>query len=279
MTATVEREGAVTAAGVVARAAPGFVPRLGIVLGSGLGAVAEAIEPVAVVSYAELPGFPAAGVSGHAGRLVLGALGGLPVACLQGRVHAYEGHPAPVLARPVRMLRAAGADTVLLTNAAGSLDPEAGPGSLKVIADHVNLLGINPLTGPNDDALGPRFPSLRDLYDPGLRAVLGECAGELGLTLPEGVYVAVAGPSFETPAEIRAFRALGADLVGMSTVPEAIAARHAGMRVAAISAITNLAEGLGDEDLSHAGTLAAAERAGGDLRRLVEAFCVRLAAS
>lgn len=271
-------EGAAAAA-VIAAAAPGFVPRLGLVLGSGLGDLAAAIEPVAEVGYAELPGFPVSGVAGHAGRLVLGTLAGLPVACLQGRAHVYEGWAPADLARPVRALRRAGAELVLLTNAAGSLRPSRGPGSLMLLADHINLQGANPLTGPNDDRLGPRFPSLRALYDPELRELLGACASELGLDLGEGIYLAVAGPSFETPAEIRAFQTLGADAVGMSTVPEAIAARHAGLRVAAVSVITNLAEGLGEEDLSHAATLAAAQAAGADLGRLVEAFCARLAES
>jgi xanthosine phosphorylase len=218
-------------------------------------------------------------VAGHAGTLSLGTLAGLPVACLQGRRHVYEGGDPGAMRGPVRALRAAGAEALLVTNAAGSLRREVGPGSLMAIADHVNLLGVNPLTGPNDDAVGPRFPSLRDAYDPALRAALHAAARALGVPLAEGVYLATAGPSFETPAEIRAFRTLGADAVGMSTVPEVILARHCGLRVAAVSAITNLAEGLGDEPLSHAQTLRHAEAAAGDLTRLIVRFCAELAAA
>jgi xanthosine phosphorylase len=267
------------AAAVIAERAGGVAPRLGIVLGSGLGAVAEAVQDAVTVPYDELPGFPPAGVAGHAGRLVLGRLRGLPVACLMGRRHVYEGGPAPAagMAAPVRALRRAGAEALLLTNAAGSLREENGPGSLMAIADHINLLGVNPLTGPNDDAIGPRFPSLREAYDPDLRERLYAAAERIGLRLPEGVYLATAGPSFETPAEIRAFRTLGADAVGMSTVPEVILARHCGLRVAAVSAITNLAEGMGGEALSHEQTLRHAAAAAEDLTRLIAAFCDGLA--
>jgi xanthosine phosphorylase len=255
----------------------GFVPRLGLILGSGLAEVADAIEPAAVVGYDELPGFPRPGVAGHHGRLVLGTLAGLPVACLQGRAHLYEGVDPASLATPVRTLRRAGAELLLATNAAGSLRPEVGPGRLMLISDHINLLGVSPLTGPNDDAIGPRFPSLRDAYDPALRAGLRDAARAESVELAEGVYLATPGPSFETPAEIRAFRTLGADAVGMSTVPEVVAARHCGLRVAALSVITNLAEGLGDEPLSHEQTLAFATAAAGDLRRVVARFCGALA--
>jgi xanthosine phosphorylase len=181
------------------------------------------------------------------------------------------------MATPVRALARAGATALLLTNAAGSLREENGPGSLMAIADHINLLGVNPLSGPNDDLVGPRFPSLRDAYDPELRRRLQAAAKRLGIRLPEGVYLATAGPSFETPAEIRAFRTLGADAVGMSTVPEVILARHAGVRVAAVSAITNLAEGMGGEALSHEQTLHHAAVAAEDLTKLVSAFCEDLA--
>jgi xanthosine phosphorylase len=266
------------AAAIIAQRAP-EPPRLGIVLGSGLGGVADALEGAVAIPYGKLPGFPAAGVAGHHGRLVLGRLGGLPVACLQGRRHVYESGDATGMAVPVRALRRAGAGALLLTNAAGSLRAESAPGSLMAIADHINLLGVNPLTGPNDDAIGARFPSLRDAYDPELRRILHAAAARLGVPLPEGVYLATAGPSFETPAEIRAFRTLGADAVGMSTVPEVILARHCGLRVAAVSAITNLAEGMGGEALSHEQTLHHAERAAGDLSRLVAAFCEDLAAA
>jgi purine-nucleoside phosphorylase len=253
-------------------------PRLGIVLGSGLGAVADALEDAVTIPYTELPDFPAPSVHGHAGALALGTLAGLPVACLQGRRHVYEGGDAGAMRGPVRALKAAGAEALLVTNAAGSLRAEVGPGSLMAIADHINMLGVNPLTGPNDDAIGPRFPSLRDAYDPELRRLLHDAAGALGIELAEGVYLATAGPSFETPAEIRAFRTLGADAVGMSTVPEVILARHAGLKVAAVSAITNLAEGMGGEALSHEQTLRYANLAAGDLTRLIIEFCAVLGA-
>ena len=248
-------------------------PRLGIILGSGLGAVAEALEDAVSIPYTELPDFPAPSVHGHAGTLGLGTLSGVPVAVLQGRRHVYEGGDPGVMRGPVRALKAAGAEALLVTNAAGSLNAEVGPGSLMAITDHVNMLGVNPLTGPNDDAIGPRFPSLRDAYDPELRRALHDADGRLGIALAEGVYLATAGPSFETPAEIRAFRILGADAVGMSTVPEVILARHAGLRVAAVSAITNLAEGMGGEALSHEQTLRYANAAAGDLTRLIIEFC------
>jgi xanthosine phosphorylase len=265
------------AAEVIAARAPGLEPALGLILGSGLGGLADAAQDAVAIDYADLPGFPEPGVAGHGGRLVLGRLGGLPVAILQGRRHVYEGGDPGAMRAPVRALRRAGATALLATNAAGSLRPESPAGSLMAIADHINMLGVNPLTGPNDDKVGPRFPNLAAAYDPDLRGLLRRCADELGIALPEGVYLAAHGPSFETPAEIRAFRTLGADAVGMSTVPEVILARHCGLRVAAVSAITNLAEGMGGEPLSHEQTLRYAAAAAGDLSRLVEAFCGALA--
>jgi xanthosine phosphorylase len=247
-------------------------PRVALVLGSGLGAVADAVQDPVAVPYAELPGFAVGTVAGHAGRLVVGTLAGVPVACFQGRAHLYEGFSAAQLAVPVRTAHALGCEALVLTNAAGSLRADVGPGRLLLLTDHINLTGANPLAGPNDDALGPRFVGLGDAYDAGLRERLHAAAQALDLPLAEGVYLAVTGPSFETPAEIRAFRALGADAVGMSTVLEVIAARHVGLRVAAVSAITNAAEGLGDEPLSHEGTLEAAALAAQDLRRLLIRF-------
>jgi xanthosine phosphorylase len=252
-------------------------PRVGIVLGSGLGAVADAVEDPVTVGYEELPGFPRPTVHGHAGRAVLGRLGGVAVCVLMGRAHLYEGGDATQRVTPVRALSAAGADVLVLTNAAGSLRADVGPGRLMAISDHINLTGHNPLAGPNDDAVGPRFPSMRDAYDPELRAELHGAAAEVAVDLADGVYLAVSGPSFETPAEIRAFRTLGADAVGMSTVHETILARHAGLRVAAVSAISNLAEGMSDVPLSHEQTLADAQRAAGDLVRLLAAFVGKLA--
>jgi xanthosine phosphorylase len=265
----------VTEAGALLRGR--LAPRVGIVLGSGLGAVAEVVDGAVDMSYAELPGFPRPGVAGHAGRAVLGHMGGVPVCVLMGRAHLYEGGEPEERRVPVRALRAAGADVLVLTNAAGSLRPEVGPGRLMAISDHINLTGHNPLVGPNDESLGPRFPSLRDAYDPALRVQLHAAAADEGIDLAEGVYLAVSGPSFETPAEIRAFRTLGADAVGMSTVHETILARHAGLRVAAVSVISNLAEGLAETPLSHEQTLADAQRAAGDLARLLERFVGRLA--
>jgi xanthosine phosphorylase len=250
-------------------------PSVGIVLGSGLGAVADAVEDPVVIGYDELPGFPRPTVAGHAGRAVLGTIGGVAVAVLQGRAHLYEGGDPETLRAPVRALNAAGAQTLILTNAAGSLRAEVGPGSLMAITDHINMTGVNLLAGPNDDGLGPRFPSLKDAYDPGLLQAMRAAAGETGVALAEGVYLAVSGPSFETPAEIRAFRTLGADAVGMSTVQETIVARHCGMRVAAISAITNLAEGMSEQPLSHEQTLRDGELAAGDLTRLLLNFIPR----
>jgi xanthosine phosphorylase len=252
-------------------------PRVGIVLGSGLGAVADAVQNPVAVSYADLPGFPRPSVEGHAGRLVRGFIGGVPVAVLQGRAHLYEGGDPEAIRTPVRALRAAGAEILVLTNAAGSLRSEVGPGSLMAITDHINLTGFNLLIGANDDSLGPRFPSLRDAYDPGLRELLHESARDVEVDLAEGVYLAVSGPSFETPAEIRAYRVLGADAVGMSTVQETILARHCGLRVAAVSVITNLAEGMSDEPLSHEQTLCSAQEGAGDLARLLLNFIPRLA--
>jgi purine-nucleoside phosphorylase len=250
-------------------------PRLGLVLGSGLGAVADALEDAVAIPYTELPDFPRPSVHGHAGTLALGTLSGLPVACLQGRAHIYEGGDPGAMRGPVRTLKAAGAEALFITNAAGSLNAEVGPGALMAISDHINMLGVNPLTGPNEDAVGPRFPSLRDAYDSELRGILHAAAEDLDIALAEGVYLATAGPSFETPAEIRAFRTLGADAVGMSTVPEVILARHAGLKVAAVSAITNLAEGMGGEELSHEQTLRYANQAAGYLTRLIIEFCAR----
>jgi xanthosine phosphorylase len=249
-----------------------FAPRLGIVLGSGLGGIADALTNAAQFPYADLDGFPQPTVAGHGGTLHMGDLGGLPVAIYQGRKHIYEGGDPGAMRVPIRVLKRLGAEALLVTNAAGSLRAEVGPGRLMAITDHINLLGVNPLTGPNDDEVGPRFPSLRDAYDPELLTRLRAAAGNLDVDLAEGVYLATAGPTFETPAEIRMFRTLGADAVGMSTVPEVILARHAGLRVAAVSAITNLAEGMGGEELSHEQTLRNAEIAARDLVRLVQRF-------
>jgi xanthosine phosphorylase len=266
----------VNAAGrVLADRAPAPI-RVGVVLGSGLGVVAEAVSDPVVVPYADLPGFPAPTVAGHAGQAVLGSIAprhgaqaGVGVAVLQGRAHLYEGGDPEALRVPVRALKDAGAEVLILTNAAGSLRPEVGPGSLMAITDHINLTGVNILTGPNDDTIGPRFPPMGDAYDPALLEQLRATAVQLGIPLAEGVYLAVSGPSFETAAEIRAFGVMGADAVGMSTVHETTLARHCGLRVLALSAITNLAEGMSDVPLSHEQTLRDAQRASGALTELL----------
>ncbi|MEA2456269.1 MAG: purine-nucleoside phosphorylase [Thermoleophilaceae bacterium] len=255
----------------------GSRPRVGVVLGSGLGAVADAVEGATAIPYSDLPGFPQPTVEGHAGRAVAGTIGGVPVVALQGRAHLYEGMDLDEIRTPVRALHAAGAEVILLTNAAGSLRADLGPGELMLIEDHINFTGVNLLAGPNDDELGPRFPSLRDAYDPELRVEMRLAAKDLGVQLDQGVYLAVSGPSFETPAEIRAFHTLGADAVGMSTVHETTLARHCGLRVAAVSAITNFAEGMSEEPVTHEQTLRDAARASGDLARLITRFVERLA--
>jgi xanthosine phosphorylase len=250
----------------------GLRPRVGIVLGSGLGGVADAVTDATVIDYADLPGFPRLTVAGHGGRALLGRIGDVPVAVLQGRAHVYEGGDLDAIRTPIRALRSAGAEILVLTNAAGSLRPEVGSGQLMLITDHINMSGVNVLAGPNDDEIGPRFPSLLNAYDPELQERLRAAAAELGTELAEGVYVAVSGPTFETPAEIRAFAKLGADAVGMSTVHETAVARHAGLRVAAVSAITNLAEGMTEEPLSHEQTLRDAQHAADALAPLLVRF-------
>jgi xanthosine phosphorylase len=250
----------------------GVEPRVGIVLGSGLGAVADSVEDATVIPYSELPGFSEPTIEGHAGRAVAGHIGDVPVVAFQGRAHLYEGVDLDRIRIPVRALQAAGAEILVLTNAAGSLRVDLGPGGLMLIEDHINMSGVNVLSGPNEDELGPRFPTLRDAYDPELRADMRVAARELGIELLEGVYVAVSGPSFETPAEIRAFHTLGADAVGMSTVHETTVARHCGLRVVAVSAITNYAEGMSDDPVTHEQTLRDGAKAAGDLSALITRF-------
>ena len=249
-----------------------FRPYVGVILGSGLGAVADAVEDPVVIGYEQLPGFPRPTVQGHAGRVVQGHIAGVPVAILQGRAHLYEGGPLEELRAPVRWLRAQGAEILVQTNAAGSLRPEVGPASLMAITDHINLMGVNVLIGPNNDDVGPRFPAMGNAYDPELLVQLRAAAAQLGMTLAEGVYAGWSGPAFETAAEIRMIRTLGGDAVGMSTVHETIVARHCGLRVAAVSAISNLAEGMQDEPLSHEQTLRDAARAASDLAPLITSF-------
>ncbi len=237
-------------ASAAVRAANGVTPAVGVVLGSGLGAFADTLGSLVKVPYSRIPGMPVPGVVGHAGNLCLGEVGGAAVACLQGRVHAYEGLPLERIVFAARLLAELGCRAVLLTNAAGGIRADLTPGSLMLITDHINLMGRNPLVGPNDP-VGPRFPDMSEAYDPALRAAAHDAAQATGAELAEGVYAALLGPTYETPAEIRMLRTIGADAVGMSTVPEVIALRHRGVGVGAVSCITNLAAGIGDAPLDH----------------------------
>ncbi|HYD30777.1 MAG TPA: purine-nucleoside phosphorylase [Azospirillaceae bacterium] len=259
-------------ADIIRARTPGFTPRVGIVLGSGLGHLADRLEAPLAISYADLPGFPRPGVEGHVGRLVLGTLGGVDVACFQGRQHLYEGQGFEPMRTAIRTFRHLGGEILFPTCAAGSLRPEVGAGRLMAIADHINFLGTNPLVGPNDDEVGPRFPPLVDAWDPGLRAHLMATARRVGVDLAQGVYAACLGPTFETPAEVRMMRTLGADAVGMSTVPDCIIARHCGLKVVGIAVITNLGTGMDDGEVSHEQTLRAAASAAVDLEKLIVAF-------
>jgi len=243
--------------------------RIAVVLGSGLGAVVERLSDRAELPYTELAGFPRPSVEGHAGVVTAGELGGVPILALQGRAHLYEGAPPSAITAPVRALRALGIRLLVLTNAAGAIRPDLAVGDVALIADHINALATNPLVGPNDDAVGTRFVDLSAVYDCELRARVAAVAERRGIRLPSAVYLATLGPCFETPAEIRAFGVIGADLVGMSTVPEAIAARHAGLRVLGLSAVTNRAAGLAAGPLGHAQTLAGAAGAGETLAELL----------
>lgn len=257
------------AAAIIKNRTSGLTPEVGIVLGSGLGPFADSVENPTVISYADLPGFPEAGVAGHAGRLVVGRVGGTAVAVMQGRAHYYEAADASAMKIPVRTLKSIGCETLLLTNAAGSSNPDAGPGSVMLLSDHISFTGVSPLFGETGDH---RFVDLTDAYDPDHRKSLLAHADDLGLTLHDGIYMWFCGPHFETPAEIRAAQILGATAVGMSTVPEVILARHAGMRVAALSIITNLAAGMGDTKLSHEQTMQNAKIAADSVQKLIQRF-------
>ncbi len=263
---------ATDAAEVIRARAPKLKPKAVLVLGSGLGSVADAIKGAVTIPYQDLPGFPRPSIAGHAGRLVLGRLGGVAVAVLQGRVHLYEGASADAMTGPLRLLRRMGAKTLVVTNAAGGLREGWKPGTLMAIADQINLTGRNPLTGPNDEAVGPRFPDMTEAYDRKLRKAWKTASKKSRVAVEEGVYLAVTGPSYETPAEIRAFRQLGADAVGMSTVLEVIAGRHAGYRCAGLSLITNPAAGLSDAPLDHGEVVAVGRSGAARLVRLLTAF-------
>jgi purine-nucleoside phosphorylase len=239
-----------------------------LVLGSGLGGLAEQVKDAVVIPYGDIPHFPVSTAPGHAGKLLIGMLAGKPVVCMQGRVHYYEGIGMDAVTYPVRVLRALGVKTLILTNAAGCLHPEWKPGELMLITDHINFMGVNPLVGSNADDFGPRFPDM-SAYTPGLLDLARKCAGRLGITLREGVYAALSGPSYETPAEIRMLKAWGASAAGMSTVPEVIVARHSGLRVLAISCLTNYAAGILNQPLSGEEVNEAAAKAGPAFARLL----------
>lgn len=251
-----------------------FVPRTAIVLGSGLGAFADQLENAVSVEYRDIPGFPVSTVEGHRGRFVFGTVGKEPVAVMQGRVHFYEGYSMEDVVLPLRVLHVLGAERLILTNAAGGIRPDLGSGSLMLLTDHISCFVPSPLIGPNEDALGTRFPDMSHIYSPRLWEKANAAAAELGIPLKEGVYLQTTGPNYETPAEIRLYRTLGADAVGMSTACEAMAARHMDMEVCGISCITNAAAGTSDKPLSHAEVQEAADRIGRQfqslLRRLVE---------
>jgi len=244
-------------------------PTVALVLGSGLGLLADAIENPTIVPYGQIPGFPSTTVAGHAGKLVVGELAGVRVAAFQGRFHHYEGHDLATTTFPIRLAARLGARTLILTAATGGITPGLGPGSLVVLTDHLNLIGSNPLRGPNDDRLGPRFPDMTAVYSSRLRTIAIGQAEALGIDLREGVYACLPGPSYETPAEIRMLRTLGADVVGMSTVPEAIVARHSGMDVVAFAVVSNAAAGISDRPITHAEVLAEGKKVGGRLADLI----------
>jgi purine-nucleoside phosphorylase len=250
----------------------GLRPQVGLVLGSGLGSLAGAVEQEAAIEFAELPGWPPATAPGHAGRLLFGRLSGVPVVVLQGRFHLYEGHSAGFVAQPVLLMGRLGARAVVLTNAAGGVNPSFGAGTLMAISDHINMTGRSPLTGPNAPEIGTRFPDMTAVWDAGLRAGLHATATAEGVPLSDGVYACLSGPSYETSAEVRMLARLGADAVGMSTALEAVAARWAGLRVCGVSLVTNPAAGLSGAGLSHAEVLAAAESAGPALSRILARF-------
>ncbi len=263
-------------AGAITAHFGGPLPQTVLVLGSGVGDFAQVLEDASSLSYAAIPGFAPSTVMGHAGRLMVGHVAGKKLAIMAGRIHVYEGHPPQAIATLVRILKAAGAKRLILTNATGGLRRDLPAGSIVIIEDHINFAQVNPLIGPNDDAIGPRFPDMTDAYDPDLRALLSQAAQEAGVPVQRGTYIYVTGPNFETPAEIRLFARLGADVVGMSTVPEVLAARHCGMTVAALSLVTNLAAGLSDAPLTHAETLKEAQKAYGGLEKLLLRFIGRL---
>lgn len=263
----------------VRQRAPQHQPRVGLILGTGLGGVADQIQNPVEISYQDLPGFPLPKVEGHAGRMTLGDLAGIPVVVLRGRVHLYEGEGTEPLKIMVRSLKALGVDFLFLTNAAGSLRTDFKPGELVAMTDHINFMGTNPLVGPNEPEHGPRFVDLEHSWDPKLRDILKQAAQDSNTTLHEGVFAGWMGPCFETPAEIRMLAKLGCDTVGMSMVPENIVARHCGLRCVGVSAITNFAVGLTDEKVSHEQNLEVGERAAKAFEPLLKSFLKRYGSS
>jgi len=257
------------------RAGTTLRPRVALVLGSGLGGLIE-LEESAVTPYAEIPGWPPSTAIGHAGRLIFGRLGEQPVAVMDGRSHLYEGLSPAQVTHGVRVLARLGVKTIIFTNASGGVNPAWGAGTLVLISDHINLQGVNPLVGPNDDSLGPRFPDMSDAYSVRLRELARRAGEEMGVALPEGVYAAMLGPSYETPAEIRFLRAIGADLVGMSTVPEVIVARHMGLDVLAISCVTNAAAGVLPQKLNHEEVLETGRRMAATLVKLLRTLLAKI---
>jgi purine-nucleoside phosphorylase len=252
-------------------------PKIALVLGSGLGGFADELAGGVQIPYAKIPAFPRSTVEGHAGTLVIGKLDGVPLVAMKGRVHLYEGYSAKDVAFPIRVFGRMGIRAAILTTAAGAINASYSPGTLVAIRDHINLQGTNPLTGPNDSRLGPRFPDLSQAYSKAYRGIAGEEAKRLTIALHEGVYGALAGPSYETPAEIRYLRTIGADLVGMSLAPEVIAARHMGIRVLAISCVTNMAAGISERELSHAEVVEAGNRVRDRFASLLRAVIGRIA--
>ncbi len=261
------------------RARVSAAPQVGVVLGSGLGAFADSLTDLVKIPFGELPHLPSSKVVGHEGNLCFGTVGSVPVVCMQGRVHYYEGHSMAACVHGVRTMARLGVTSVLLTNAAGGLDPTWMPGDLMLIDDHLNLVGTNPLIGPNDAALGPRFPDMTKAYDPAIRDALLAVAKEANIEMRSGVYAWLSGPTYETPAEIRMMRLLGAHAVGMSTVPEVIALRHMGVRVGALSCITNLAAGITGQPLDHKEVEETARARRPELLRLLGGWIERVGAA
>ncbi len=267
------------AAAAIRKTAAGPAPKVGLILGSGLGGYADKLTGAKAIDYGDIPGFPRSHVVGHKGRLVIGVRDGVPCAALQGRVHVYEGHSAATAAFPARVLVALGARVLIVTNAAGGLNPAWPPGTLMLIRDHIDMLRDHALRGPNDERLGPRFPDMTKAYAPELRALVKQAASTAAIALEEGVYVAMPGPTYETPAEVKMLQVVGADATGMSTVPEVVVARHMGARVIGISCITNQAAGITGAELSHEEVTETATRVRATFERLLDSILAALNAA